>query len=300
MKNLTVSTPATASDVGPAPARSLVVKSLAALVPLVAFTTFAHATLLLSETFDSRNTGDLNGQNGWTANTAVDVATGGLSYSAGTLSIAGGSKHAQWTNLNVQGIGSKTFDSQSGEVWFSLTINVSATTTNSRFWFYVSDDADLNDAGAVGQIYTGSNALGAASRIGSSQTASTPTSLNIGNTLFIVGRFSQSTTGGTVTAGDYDMMEMWVNPTSTTLGVTTFTALSATGTGIKTGIDTFALSALTASGTGATVLWDNLLVGTTQADVLNVYAIPEPSAFAALGGVAALGLAALQRRRRRA
>ncbi len=271
-------------------------KSFLVLTTLLACAPLSHAALLLQENFNNLTIGDLNGQNSWSANAAVDVVAGGLSYSNGTINISGGSNHSEWTNLNAQGIGYKTFASQSSEVWFSLTINVSATTTNSRFWFYVSDDEDLSDSGVVGQINTSSNALLGGARIGTNQAVSSGTSLSIGNTLFIVGRFSQSTTGGTATVGDYDKMEMWVNPTSTSLGVA-LTAVNSTGTAISSGIDTFALSALTSSGTGATVLWDNLLVGTTQADVIDVYAIPEPSTFATLGGLAALGLATLRRRR---
>ncbi len=262
-----------------------------ALVPCVAFATAAQAGLLLQENFDNLTLGDLNGQNGWTANAALDVAAGGLSYSNGSITIAGGAKHATWSGASVQPLGSKPFDSQSGEVWFSLTINVAETDTSSRFWFYVSDDADLGNAGVMGQINNNSTALLAGYRAATSQFTSGNASLDVGSTLFLVGRFSQ--TGDSTTVGDYDKMEMWVNPGSTTLGVA-FTAVNATGSNISTGINTFALTAL---GTGSTVLWDNLRVGTTQADVLDVYAIPEPATFAALTGLGVLGLAATRRRR---
>ncbi len=280
-------------------------KILSLIIPCVAFATAAHGALLLQENFEGLNTSptddqnNLNGQNGWTAGAALDVAAGGLSYSNGSLSISGGSNHATWTGANSQPLGSKTFATQSGDVWFSLTFSVTTTDTSNRFWFYVSDDADLGDSGVVGQINNNSGALLGGSRIGSTQTAtSTGISLtntaNQGVTFFVVGRFSQSTTGGTSTVGDYDRMDVWVNPDSTALGGG-FASISTTGAGITSGIDTFAISAL---GTGAsTVLWDNLRVGTTQADVLNVYAIPEPSAAAALAGLGALGVAALRRRR---
>jgi hypothetical protein len=266
------------------------------LTPLLAFALIApaHGALLLSENFDSLSVGDLNGQNGWSADAVLDVASGGLGYSSGDISVSGGTKHAVWSGANAQPIGSKGFASQSDEVWFSLTIKVVATNTSSRFWFYVSDDADLGNAGVVGQINTGSNALLGGYRATTSQFTSAGTSIDVGNTLFIVGRFSQ--TGTSPTVGDYDKMEMWVNPDSTTLGVA-FTATNTNGSGISTGIDTFAITAL---GTGSNVIWDNLLVGTSQADVLDVYAstIPEPSTFALLGGIGALGFAGLRRRKR--
>lgn len=268
-------------------------KSFLALTALLACAPLTHATILLQENFDSRNLGDLNGQNGWTANTALQVTTGGLSYTGGNLSVSGGTQHSEWTNANVEALGSKAFTSQSGEVWFSLTINVTATTTTSRFFFSVNDDTDLANSGYIGQINTGSQALLTGYRAGSTQYVSGNAALPQNTTLFIVGRYSKDGNHAT----EYDKMEMWVNPTSTSLGVV-FTAAHATaGSGISSGINTFLISALTSSGTGATVLWDNLLVGTTQADVLDVYAIPEPSTYAALGGLAALGLATLRRRR---
>ncbi|HSI08481.1 MAG: PEP-CTERM sorting domain-containing protein [Rariglobus sp.] len=280
--------------------RGVLRKTLSVLAPLFACATFSHAAVLLSENFNGLNTGNLGGQNNWTANAALQVAAGGLSYTStsGTIKVLGGTQHSTWTNANIAPLGSKNFVSQTGDVWFSLTINVTATTTNSRFWFYVSNDADLNDSGVVGQIFSGSGALGTGARIGSNQTGPTGASTTLPGqtTLFIVGHYSQSAVGGTATVGDYDKMEMWVNPDSTTLGVG-FTAINTTDASGATAISTFALSALTASGTGATVLWDNLLVGTTQADVLDVYAIPEPSTYAAIGGLAALGLATLRRRR---
>ncbi|MFH1498577.1 MAG: PEP-CTERM sorting domain-containing protein [Verrucomicrobiota bacterium] len=272
------------------------------LTPLLALAISlpAHGALLLSENFDNLNTGALNGQNSWSAAGELTVGDGGLSYSNGDITIAGGARHSVSTGANAQGVASKAFASQSGEVWFSLTLNVSTTTNSNRFWFHVSDDADLNDSGVIGQTNTSSTALLGGVRIGSSQqSTSTGISLgsNLGTTFFVVGRYFQAEEGGTATVGDYDSMEVWVNPDSTTLGSGVASSFT-TGSGITGGIDTFALSAL---GGGATVLWDNLLVGTSQADVLDVYTstIPEPSSFAALGGLAALGLAAAGRRRRR-
>jgi hypothetical protein len=273
---------------------SILGKSFLSLAALLACAPLSHATLLLQENFNNLTAGDLNTQNGWTADATLDVANGGLSYTNGSITIDGGSKHAVWSGANAQPTGSKTFATQSGDVWFSLTINISAADTASRFWFYVSDDADLGNAGVFGKINNNSNALLAGYRATTSQFTSSGTSLVVDTTLFIVGRFSQ--TGSTPTVGDYDRMQVWINPDSTTLSaVADFTAAdSVTGSGISSGINTFAVTAL---GTGSTVLWDNLLVGTTQADVLNVYAIPEPSTYAALGGLTALGLAALRRRR---
>ncbi len=270
-------------------------KQISLLIPCLAFASLAHGSLLLQEDFNSLTAGDLQGQNGWTAVSDVDVAAGGLSYSSGTIVISGGANHSVWSGANVQPIASKGFTSQSAEVWFSLTIRVTATDTSSRFWFYVSDDADLGNSGVMGQINSGSQALLTAYRANSTQFASGNASLDVGNTLFLVGRFSQ--TGISSTVGDYDKMEMWVNPNSATLGAGAnyFSATNVTGTGISTGIDTFAVTAL---GTGSTVLWDNLRVGTGQADVLDVHVVPEPNALLLLGLAGIFGIGVRRRNRR--
>ncbi len=66
------------------------------------------------------------------------------------------------------------------------------------------------------------------------------------------------------------------------------------------------VSGLTVTNVGRIRLWggfatqprfDNIFVGTTQASVIEASIIPEPSAFAALLGLGALGAAALRRRR---
>ncbi|GHC05430.1 hypothetical protein [Cerasicoccus arenae] len=257
---------------------------LITIISTLAITTLAHGTLLLNEDFNSLSTGDLNGQNGWTAVSQLDVQSGGLSYSSGDISISGGTNNAVWSGANTQPIGSKGFASQDGDVWFSFTINVSATNNSNRFWFYVSDDADLGNSGVMGQINSGSGALLSGYRATTSQFTSGSNSLPSDETLFLVGKFSKDGISGT---GDYDKMEMWINPSSTTLGAGSI-AQNVTSTGISDGIDTFAITAL---GGGSTVLWDNLLVGTTQADVLDVYSIPEPSTITFMIGLSALTIA---------
>ncbi|MDA3875304.1 MAG: PEP-CTERM sorting domain-containing protein [Kiritimatiellae bacterium] len=252
-----------------------------------------YSELLLTEDFESLTTGDLNGQNGWSAITAVDVAAGGLGYSNGSMVIDGGTKHATWTGANAQGIASKAFASQSEEVWFSFTVNVVTTDTANRFWFTVSDDADLGNSGVMGQINSNSGALLSGYRAGSTQITSAGTPIPT-ETFLLVGRFSKDGISSSIT--DYDRMEMWVNPDSATLGTGSnyYDATDATGSGISSGIDTFAISSL---GTGATeVQWDNLRIGTTQGDVV----IPEPSTLLLVTIAGLLGVVGLRRKGRSA
>ncbi len=103
---------------------------------------------------------------------------------------------------------------------------------------------------------------------------------------FIVGRLSKD--GSATDPNAYDRMELWLNPSSATLGSATATANGPANSSFTGGIANFGLTTLSSS---AVLEWDNLRIGTTQLDV-----IPEP-ATAMLVGLAALSLV-LRRRRR--
>lgn len=105
-------------------------------------------------------------------------------------------------------------------------------------------------------------------------------------TLFIVGSFNIDT----------DVASLWVNPSSTSFGAVeapsvTFSAAAGT---TRTSLDRFFLRQDSASETPDMIV-DEIRVGTSWASVTPV---PEPSSFAAFAGLAALGGAALRRRRR--
>ena len=272
-------------------------KSFLALTALLACAPLSHATILLQENFDNRTPGELHGQNNWTAVTGVSVATGGISYSNGTITIDGGANRVE-SNLLSSGTGSplatKAFAAQSGDVWFSFTLRIDSAAANSRYWFWVSDTTDINTGatGAVARSNTAMQNIFSELRINTSvDSESVVLSAVDDQTYFFVAKLSKN--GSATNTNAYDQMEVWLNPNSTTLtgGLIASSPANASFTG---GIANFGLTTLT---TAADIQWDNLLVGTTQADVLDVYAIPEPSTYAALVGLAALGLATLRRRR---
>lgn len=259
----------------------------------------AHGALLLSENFDSLNTGALNGQSDWSAVTGVNVTAGGLGYSKGDITIAGGANRVE-SNLVSTGVdaplATNSFATQSGEVWFSFTMRIASSAANSRYWFWVSDTTNINSGitGAVANSSTGNQTIFSEIRINTSASPTGITSEVDGETYFFVARLSKD--GNATNADAYDRMEVWLNPESTTLsgGVVADAPASVSLTG---GIANFGLTTLTSA---ATIQWDNLLVGTSRADVFDVYTstIPEPSAFALLGGIGALGLAVSRRRKR--
>ena len=270
-------------------------KTLVGLVSVFTLTTLAHATVLLSENFDNLTTGDLNGQNSWTADTGLDVVASGQSYSNGSLTISGGANSAQSSNVSsavTAPLATKSFASQSGEIWMSFTLSISNTANADRYWFWLSDTTNINSGftAAIGDTNSGTKSLYTETRINTTAITGPQTNITEGQTVFLVARLSKD--GAATDTDAYDRVELWVNPLSTTLGSAS-SSVDRTNSSFTGGVVSFGLTAL---GGTPTLQWDNLLVGTTQADVLNVYAIPEPSTFAALGGAAALGLAILYRR----
>lgn len=248
----------------------------------------AHATLLLSEDFESLVVGDLNGQNGWTANAALDVVAGGHSYSNGDIVINGGTKHIAATGQFLP-LGNKDFTSQSGDVWFSLTYSATGP-AGDRSWMYVGTDAAISTGqkAVIGDQNDGGYSLQAAYRNGSTQVASGHVAAPAASPFFLVARFWKSGTHGV----NYDQVNLWVNPDSATLGTAHATAIRDVT--LTEGIDIFGLST---GGTGS-FEWDNILVGTTQADVLDVYVIPEPSTLMLVSIAGLLGVLGLRRKGR--
>ncbi|MEM6550726.1 MAG: PEP-CTERM sorting domain-containing protein [Planctomycetota bacterium] len=260
------------------------------------------AAPLLSDNFESYATGDLNGNGGWTANAAVDVVAGGLDYANGDITINGGDQRVFSNALspNAQtALASNSFASQDGEVWFSFTLQADNSSNTPRYWFYVGEDAALASGssgvkGSIADNNTGDDGIRAEFRRNTNAQSSSDAAFTSNEVLFVVGRLSKDGVGPSA-ADAYDLFEFWLNPSSTTLGAPTRSIEPNTASTFTDGIDTFGLTTLSAA---TDLSWDNLLIGTSQADVVDVYTtpIPEPASLALVG----LGLLAIGGRRRRA
>ncbi len=108
-----------------------------------------------------------------------------------------------------------------------------------------------------------------------------------GTTVFLLGRFS---TDGSPSSVNYDRMELWVNPTSLTLGTADATVDFNSGLAPSTGFGSFGMRVVNLAA-GEEMRFDELRIDTALIGV-----VPEPaSAGMLLGGLA---LASLVRRRR--
>lgn len=259
----------------------------------------SHAALLAYEGFDY-TAGNVNGDNGgtgwsgaWTSSTSpvyASVVTGTtLGYTGGSISINGSG-----TALSITGGGAgslnRGFDGTDvgSEIYFSFLFQAVAGSGNEFSHFYLSDDADLNNSGGIGDFNTAANDSRFGVRIndGTNDTTTTSSlSYTIGTTYLLVGRLSTDGTGGA--AGEIDRVELWVNPTSLTLGTADATVNDAMGLTLAD-LDVFSTRFVNFASPDQ-ILIDELRIGT---DFASVVTVPEPSVglLLLLGGTSLLAL----------
>jgi hypothetical protein len=235
----------------------------------------AQATLLFSEAFNY-SPGALGGNINPGNSTAWSSGNANLTVVSGNLTYAGladqGGNEFQIANGVSAGTIFNTFANQtSGQVYYSFLFNATAADSANNY-FTALNPGTSTPNGSSDAMNAYFYAAGQLRIRAAAQAAAGSTVLTLGQTYLVVEMID-------LTA---KTASLWVDPTSSSFGLTA-PAADVTLSGITaTAVDNVGFKAQSAA--GGPYLVDNLLVGTTWADVTPA-GVPEPAtfAFAALG-----------------
>jgi hypothetical protein len=262
----------------------------------------ARAVIIAQDSFESYAAGSqLNGQTGGSGfsgayvvpsalQSNVTVVNQSLNYAGGDVVVNGGSRAVRVTGAaDSSPLISRSFAAQTGSpVYFSFLYNTN-TTAEAFLQFGLANGAAGEPQASVGLqgiAGSGGGAEGFFARVPNAGTTTFATSgINANQTYFVVGRISQGSGSST-----YNVVDLFVNPTSLNESTPTLSATAAANTGVST-FDNFMLRTARTD-VGSLYNFDQLTIGTTFADVVP---IPEPTTAAA--AAAGVGLLLIRRRR---
>jgi hypothetical protein len=273
-------------------------KSVLSLLALTALCGSASATIIVDESFDipPYSVGDLTGQQSWTGANVIEVDATGLT-NAGMLGASGGSIRGV-TAFASAGAGIVTApvvgtdsNAGTGELWFAGLISMTDNSGTDFNYFRFEFDSS-------GQTPVTFGLLDNQFVAGGATTGFSGTQYTAGTTALIVGKMEVTSTAGSTT----ETFDFWFNPTDATSEAT----LTSTAQGtildkqLNAIFDSWGSVKVGAEMQGSNLnTWyqDEIRVGETLGD-LNLAAVPEPSTYALLGGLMALGLVMVRRRLR--
>ncbi|MCD8481976.1 MAG: PEP-CTERM sorting domain-containing protein [Verrucomicrobia bacterium] len=241
----------------------------------------ATASNIFTDTFNYTVGQSLEDQTNWSglnSGSQPQVASGNLSVPG--LAPSTGNM-ASWESGNIREALASFAPQTSGTVFFSFAFRVDSLPTATTYSFSLANNNTFYAASVWLRTSGTQFEIGLSNRSNSAVTYASDL-LDAGSTYFLV--------------GSYDLenftSELWLNPDSSTFGSAVPTStLSATGGTDLATISQFLIRG--ANGSPAMTM-DELRIGSTWASVTP---IPEPSTYAALFGLLALGFVAWRRRR---
>lgn len=235
---------------------------------------------------------------GWSASWTGSgtIVDDDMAYVRGSLSVQGGDQ-----SLKIDGTSQSYFTRQfqpiTGvpEVYFSFLFKSEAGAGADYLNFWLSEDTDRANSAGIGDV-TASNRFGARifgddTGINNSTQSSATYTFGAGDVYLLVGRVSTDGLSGAA-ADVFDQIELWVDPTSITLGAALLTSDISTLVTTSVGFSFFGLQTSSVSGTDDYRI-DEFRVGTDATSVLT--SVPEPSTYAAIAGGLALMMVARRR-----
>ena len=230
----------------------------------------------------------LNGGSGWSGawagNTSVNTSTQQLDDP--NAQIDGGNRSALIAGTNDNALLSRSFTTPyTSTVYMSMLVRVE-NYSNDFIIFQLTDGAtgDSTQALSFGIRNTGSNNFFTrAGSSGSGQSTNSATTASVATNYFLVGVFTQN-------AGQFETVELYVNPTDPTLATETANATASNGSPNMTQLSMFTIRTAVFEG-DESVFFDEIRISDNLSEVFN---IPEPSSLLLAG----FGSLLLLRRRR--